>query len=58
MPQKLKSRKFWLAAITTIVMLIAAFTGADLDPEEVAAIILPIVAYIAGESWIDGKHER
>jgi hypothetical protein len=34
-------------------MLVAAFTGIDINIEDVLAIVLPVLAYIFGESWID-----
>jgi len=49
------SRKFWIAVITAIVMLVSHFTGIELDVEALLAIVLPVVAYILGESWIDSK---
>ena len=52
---KLKSRKFWIAVITSVAMAAGAFTGADLDIEEIAAILTPAVAFIAGESYNDAK---
>ena len=53
--RKLTSRKFWVACITTICMLVSAFSGIDLDIEQILAIVLPVIAYIVGESWIDAK---
>ena len=55
MKTKLASRKLWAAIITAVVMLVTALTGVDLDIDQVLAIILPIVAYIFGEAWVDAK---
>ena len=52
----LLSRKFWLAVITAATMILADTIGLDLDPEIVVAIVLPVVAYIIGESYVDSKH--
>ena len=53
----LLSRKFWLAVVTAATMVLADTIGLNLDPEVVVAIILPVVAYIVGESIIDAKHK-
>jgi len=51
----LLSRKFWIAVVTALTMILSDKLGLDLDPEMVVAIILPVVAYILGESFIDSK---
>ena len=51
----LLSRKFWLAVATAITMILGNKIGLELDPEVVVAIILPVVAYILGESIVDAK---
>ena len=51
----LLSRKFWIAVVTVLTMILADSFGLELDPEVIVAIILPVVAYILGESYIDAK---
>jgi len=51
----LKSRKLWLAVIGTVVLLINQVFGLELDPEEIIALLSPLIAYILGESLIDAK---
>ena len=51
----LLSRKFWLAVVTAVTMILADNVGIDLDPEVVVAIILPVVAYILGEAYVDAN---
>ena len=51
----LLSRKFWLAVVTAIAMILSDNLGLELEPETMVAIILPVVAYILGESYIDSK---
>ena len=53
----LLSRKFWLAVATALTMILADTLGLELDPETVVAIILPVVAYILGEAYVDAKHK-
>ncbi len=54
----LLSRKFWIAIVTALTMILSDRLGLELDPETVVAIILPVVAYILGESIIDAKAAR
>lgn len=51
----LLSRKFWLAVLTALAMVLSDTLGLELEPETMVAIILPVIAYILGESYIDGK---
>ncbi len=55
MKQKLASRKLWAAIVTAVVMLVTAIWGVELDTEQVLAVIIPIVAYIFGEAWVDAR---
>ncbi len=51
----LLSRKFWLAVITAITLVLQKQIGLDLDPEVITGIVVAVVAYIVGESYIDAK---
>jgi len=51
----LLSRKFWLAVVTAITLVLQKQIGLDLDPEVITGIIITVVAYIVGESVIDAK---
>ena len=51
----LLSRKFWLAVATAVTMIFADSFGLELDSETVVAIILPVVAYILGEAYVDAN---
>ena len=55
---KLKSRKFWLTIAA--IVLVAANEGLGLNiPEEgYWAVILPVMAYVFGESYVDGQAGR
>ena len=53
--QKLKSRKFWMAIIGAVVMLVNGCTELNLNATEIVAILLPIITYIAGEAWVDSR---
>ena len=49
------SRKFWLSLISFVVLLVNQIWGIELDPAALAAVVLPIVAYIFGEAWVDSN---
>jgi hypothetical protein len=53
----LLSRKFWLAVVTAATMILSDAIGLNLDPEVVVAIILPVVAYILGEAYVDARQK-
>ena len=59
--QKLSSRKFWMALSGLITALLVAFKIDSLTIEQVVAIVGAmgtLVAYILGESYVDGKREE
>jgi len=39
-------------------MLINHYTGIELDPEAVLAIVLPVVAWIIGEAVVDATRKK
>ena len=51
----LLSRKFWLAVATALTMLLSGHLGIELDAETVVAVVLPVVAWILGESFVDAN---
>lgn len=53
--RKLKSRKFWMAVVTAL--LVIANEGLDLNlPEEaIMSIVAVVLGYIFGEAYVDGK---
>jgi len=57
--EKLSSRKFWMAVGGFVTAALLAFNVGNLAVEQVAAIIAALgvlVAYILGESYVDGKN--
>lgn len=54
--RKLTSRKFWLAVVSFVTMLIVYFTGDNAKAEQIAALIMAggtVVAYLLAEGWAD-----
>mgnify|MGYP001606880514 CR=1 FL=1 len=54
--EKLKSRKLWVATITAVVLWITTLAGVELDVEQVVPVLLPIIAYILGQSLVDARN--
>lgn len=57
--RKLTSRKFWLAVVSFVTMLIIYFTGDAEKAEKIGAIIMAgatVIAYVIGEGLADGGH--
>ena len=57
--RKLTSRKFWLAIVSFVTMLIIYFTGDAEKAEKIGAIIMAgatVIAYVIGEGLADGGH--
>jgi ABC-type amino acid transport system permease subunit len=44
--------------VTAVAMLITSLTGVELEIEQVLAVILPVIAYIFGEAWVDSNATR
>lgn len=53
--ERLKSRKFWIAAVTAVVMLVNVFVDDALDLEQTLGIVIPVAAYLLGQSWVDRR---
>lgn len=59
--KKLSSRKFWAAVVGFVSAILIALNYTELQIEQVAAVITAggvLVAYILGESYVDGKREE
>ena len=58
--QKLSSRKFWAAVVGFVTSILVALNYDELTIEQVSTVITAggiVVAYIIGESYVDGKRE-
>lgn len=59
--KKLSSRKFWAAVVGFVSALLIALNYPQMAIEQVAGVITAggvLVAYILGESYVDGKREE
>ena len=58
--KKLSSRKFWAAVVGFVSAILIALNYPEMEIEQVAGVITAggvLVAYILGESYVDGKRE-
>jgi len=53
--QRLKSRKFLLSIATVVLIILNEAVGLNIPEDAYWKIIAPVVAFILGESYIDGK---
>lgn len=53
--QRLGSRKFLMALGTALFIVLSEGLGFDIDPDAYKWIVGAVVAWIVGESYIDGK---
>lgn len=52
---RLKSRKFLVAVATILLIICNEMIGLNIPADSYWAIILPVIAYILGEAYTDGK---
>ena len=55
---KLTSRKFLMAVVGAVLILVEELAGVKLDPEYVVAQMAPFVAYILGEGFADAFRKK
>lgn len=55
MPEKLKSRKFWVTVVSSILIVLNEGLGMDIDSETVLGFSGIIISYLLGQSYIDSK---
>ncbi|MCS1351137.1 hypothetical protein [Mechercharimyces sp. CAU 1602] len=52
---KLKSRKLWMAILAALYPIVSEVVGIQLDEETYLGFTGAVVAYILGQSFVDGK---
>ncbi len=50
------SKKWWMSILAVTIPVLNNRFGWNIQPEEMAAIIVPIITYVAVEGWTDAKH--
>ena len=53
--QRLKSRKFLMALAAMLLIVVNEMVGLNIPDDAYWAIVLPVIAYILGEAYTDGK---
>ena len=53
--ERLKSRKFLVAIATILLIILNEMIDLNIPAEAYWAIVLPVIAYILGEAYTDGK---
>ena len=53
-PEVFRTRSFWIAILTVVIMGLNGLRIIDLPIEATVAIILPLIALIFGAAWVDG----
>lgn len=59
--KKLSSRKFWAAVVGFVSAILVALNYPQMTIEQVTGVVTAggvLVAYILGESYVDGKREE
>jgi len=51
--EKLKSRKFWMAVVGALLIILTEGLGFDIPTETVLAFAAVIMSYIFGEAYVD-----
>ncbi len=51
-----KSKKWWTALIAFAVPVVNYLFGFAIDPNAVWVIISPLLIYLLGQAYVDGKH--
>lgn len=52
---RFKSRKFLMALATMLLIILNEMIGLNIPSEAYWAIILPVIAFILGESFVDAN---
>ena len=58
MEKKLKSRKFWMAVISALLVITNDGLGLGLDKEAILAFAGIVMTYIFGQAHVDAQREK
>ncbi len=57
-PEVFRTRSFWIAILTVVIMALSGLQIIDLPIESTVAIILPLIALIFGAAWVEGANVK
>lgn len=55
MPDRLHSRKFWVAILSAVLLVLTDGLGLDIDPATYWSVVSIVSAYVVGQSIVDAK---
>lgn len=58
MPEKLQSRKFWVALGAALAVLLKEGFGIEVSAEAIIFLSVTMGSYLLGQSWVDGQKEK
>jgi hypothetical protein len=59
MPPRLRSRKFWLSLLGSILPILASYLTSEVDIDQaIKASSAIVVAYVLGQGYVDGQKHR
>lgn len=53
---KFKSRKFWMAVVTGVLIVLNEGLGWNVPTETVIAFVAVVLGWVFAEAYTDGKH--
>ena len=51
-----KSKKWWTAILAAAIPAANGIFKLGLETEQVMTVVLPLIAYVIGEAWVDSTH--
>ena len=59
MPERLKSRKFWLALLGAVLPIVASYLTSEVDLDQsIKAASAVLCTYLLGQGYVDGQKHR
>lgn len=55
---KLKSRKFWMALLTALLVLLKQGLDVDVDQDTVLGFAGIVMTYLASQGWVDAQEAK
>ena len=55
MSEKLKSRKFWIAVVSAILVVANDGLGLNLDRDTIMTLAGIVISYLLGQSYVDAN---
>ena len=56
--EKLRSRKFWMAVVSAVLIVLNDGLGWNIPTETVMSFVAVVLGYLLGQSYVDGHHDH